>query len=790
MGGWLLGSSAGAFWAGILLSGAGSKPLGVAPSALMMLAGSAGLYSLVSVLRPGQAVPRTPPAGGSGPSRSRIRWVPGLAVAGGFVLLGAGWGGVHDARVQGSALARLRGRTVEMWATLSSDPSAGTLGWTATLQVQAVFASTPGSSSGLAVSGRVWAEGHGPPPRLDAGERVWVEGLLEDARGSFGVYLRHRGYAGTMSVAELRPRGPPTNPLLRAADSLRSALARSLRAVFPSREAGLMMGLTLGDTSRLDPIVAEQFRATGLTHLLAVSGENVAMFMAPILALAGLLRMGRRGRFALGLFAIAFFALLTRAEPSVLRASAMAGLTLLGVFLGRPRTAPAIMGGALLLLLAMDPTLIYAIGFQLSVAATAGMALLAGPLSERLRFLPQPFAMASGTTLAAQAGVTPLLLHYFGTVPTVTLAANVLAFPAVGPGMLLGLVAAAVGLLSHPLGATIAAMARIPLGYLEGLAARLARAPLPTITASGGRRAQLVFGFGLVAAAGWWIRSGARLPRRAALALGLALAVFTWSSALAAGPPRALTVVFFDVGQGDAALIRSPGGAAILIDGGPKPDLVATDLAALGVHRLDLMVATHPHADHVAGLPAVLARVPVALVVDPGCRGASPYYAQFLRAVAGSGAAFRHPRPGAVLRVGDVRLEVLGPERCFKGTNSDPNNDSMVLRISDGSASIMFPGDAEQPAQTDVVRDERALLVATVLKVPHHGGATSLDAFFKAVGARVAVVSVGPNLYGHPVPAVLAELARDGMRVFRTDRSGDITVTFQGGSVSVQSSHA
>src|SRR5439155_12262938 len=122
--------------------------------------------------------------------------------------------------------------------------------------------------------------------------------------------------------------------------------------------------------------------------------------------------------------------------------------------------------------------------------------------------------------------------------------------------------------------------------------------------------------------------------------------------------------------------------------------------------RLDLMVATHPHADHVGGLPAVLARFPVALIIDPGCRGSSPFYAEFLGAVRASGRPFEHPRPGAVLRVADVRVEVLGPERCFLGTDSDPNNDSLVLRLSDGAATVVFPGDAERQAQGDVLRDE------------------------------------------------------------------------------------
>jgi len=215
---------------------------------------------------------------------------------------------------------------------------------------------------------------------------------------------------------------------------------------------------------------------------------------------------------------------------------------------------------------------------------------------------------------------------------------------------------------------------------------------------------------------------------------------------------------------------------------------VATKLASLGVHRLDLIVATHPHADHVAGLPVVLSRVPVGLVVDPGCAGSSPFYADFLRAVEASGVPFRHPRAGDAFRVADVDFEVLGPEHCWNGTDSDPNNDSLVLLMRDGDASVLFTGDAQQENQTDLLRDERPFLRAIVLKVPHHGGATSLPAFFRAVQARIAVVSVGqPNRYGHPNPGVIAQLVHDGMHVYRTDRLGDVTVVFVRGSVEIRS---
>jgi competence protein ComEC len=771
MGGWALVLAAGGLWVGVLFSGLGAGGPTLPEAFLLIAVGTAALLMIVATSRH-----RLHPA------------VLGAWIAISFAFVGAGWAGLRAVHVNSSPLIRLAGGSVPAWGTLGSDLKEGPLGWTATLRTELVFPGTPGWPRVIRVHDPLWLEGHGRPPSLTAGDRVRLRGSIGRLHGSFGDYLRHRGYPATYFVDEISSRGPPSNLVSGAAEGLRSTLRRSLARVFPNRDAGLVMGLTLGDTSRLDPQVQEAFRATGLSHLTAVSGENLAMFLAPVLGLGVLAGLGRRGRFLLGLGAVGFFALLTRAEPSVMRAAAMSGLTLLGVFMGRPRSAPAIMGGAVLVLLAINPTVVYAIGFQLSVAATAGMALLATPLAQRLRFAPKGIALAAGATIGAQAGVTPLLLYHFGAVPTVSIPANLLAFPAVAPGMLLGLAAAGAGLLWHPLGLAVAAAARLPLGYLQGLASRLARSPLPSITSAGKQMLVTVIGIGAVAGVGWWLRSGRRLAGRTVIALGLAAPLLLWSVAVRAGPPTSLTVTFFDVGQGDAALIRSPGGASILIDGGPDSQQVATKLASLGVRRLDLLVATHPHADHVAGLPSVLARFPVTLVLDPGCRGSSPFYAAFLHALRSSGVPLQHPRPGAVLRVGDVRVEVLGPARCYFGTDSDPNNDSLVLRVSEGPASVMFPGDSEQEAQTELLRDEPGLLTAAVLKVPHHGGDTSLDRFFLGVQARVAIVSVGPNRYGHPARRILSTLAADGMRVFRTDRSGDVTVTFAGDAILVRAS--
>jgi competence protein ComEC len=319
-GGWRLALAAVGFWSGILWATGGERAVGLRAGVALLLA---GLLVLLS----------------GALARSSVGPTLFVAVFLAFGLLGAGWGSMRDARVQGSPIARLVGRPVKVVGTLASIPAAGTFGWTGAMRSELIHLD-PGSSSGIRSGEALWLEGRGPPPRLPVGERIMVDGAIKRRRGSFGSFLRRRGYVATLAVDVVTDRGPPRNPFVMAANSLRRTLRSSLARVFPRKEAGLLMGLALGDTSGLDRRIEEDFRATGLSHLTAVSGENLVMFLAPILGLAGLAGAGRHARFAIGLGAVGFFVLLTGAEPSVLRAAAMSGLTLLGIFLGRPRSPP------------------------------------------------------------------------------------------------------------------------------------------------------------------------------------------------------------------------------------------------------------------------------------------------------------------------------------------------------------------------------------------------------------------------------------------------------------------
>ena len=791
---WVLPAAAVAFWGGLLAWTQVGRAL---PVWGWLALGAVGLASAVwcaprgdgrDPLEEGGVVPRRPAA--AVPLRptgaTSTGTFPGRAAAlglAGVFLLGAGWAGVHEHRTTGAYLHRLAPARVTVDGTLRTDPSPRERGWSSIVDASLVV-SSEGSTS---IDETLWVAGDGDVPPAVRGDRVRVTGTLRwpDDPGFAGSLLR-RGIAAELLADDLERTGPSANPVLRAAQAFRAFAGRSIAGLFPQPEAGLLLGLALGDDSRLEPALIRDFKATGLGHLLVVSGENVAMVLAPVLALAAALGLSRVPRLLLASGVVAFFVVLTGAEPSVMRAGVMAGLALFGAFLGRPGGAAGTLAGAVLILLILDPALVWAVGFQLSVAATAGMVALASAIAARLRFLPRWFALATGATLAAQFAVTPVLLYHFHEVPLVTLPANVLAFPAVSPALLLGLAAAIVGLVAPGLGHLLAGVALVPMRYLEVVADRLASAPVPWVTSSGGL-ATLVIGIPLVVAIAWWARSGRRLPRLATLAGVALLPMVVWASALRAGPPQELTVRFLDVGQGDAALITSPGGVTILVDGGPEPDQVATDLAALGVKRLDVVVATHPHADHVAGLPTVLARIPVGLVLDPGCPSDSSDEAEMLQVIRDEGIPVRAPRVGETLLVGDLRLGFLAPPSCWVGTASDPNNDSIAFRLSLGDDTVLFPGDAEEPAQ-DLILEGGTDLDVDVLKVPHHGGGTSTQAFLEATRPEIAVVSVGqPNDYGHPVPEVLDWLRATGATVLRTDELGDVIVTFGSEGISVRS---
>ncbi|MGB9377277.1 MAG: DNA internalization-related competence protein ComEC/Rec2, partial [Mycobacteriales bacterium] len=589
--------------------------------------------------------------------------------------------------------------------------------------------------------------------------------------------------------AVLSARGPPEDvsppsALQRTAGSLRAGLRRACRPL-PSAERGLLPGLVIGDTTAMDPALAEDFRTTGMTHLLAVSGTNCAIVSGAVLLMSRRLRAGPRAAALLAGLALLGFVVLARPSPSVLRAAVMGALALLALALGRSRAALPGLCAAVLLLVLLDPALARSAGFALSVAATAGLLLLAAPWRDALRRrLPPGAAEAIAVPAAAQVACTPLIAAISGQIGLVAVPANLLAVPAVAPATVLGVAAALVSPV-WPLAAEfLARLAAVPTSWLVLVARHGAHVPGAVLSWPAGTVGALSLA-GVLALA--LVLGRARSVRQTAMFAAGLTAVFALPLRVVAPgwPPPGWVMVACDVGQGDALVLAAGPGSAIVVDTGPEPSAVDGCLRRLRIRRIPLLVITHLHADHVGGLSGVERGRSVAAIEVGPLREPAPAWHSLQHSAAVAHIPIVSAAVGEVRRVAALNLQVLAPAGAFSGTRSDPNNSSIMLRVRVSGRTLLLAGDAEVAAQQALLgtgTDVRA----DVLKVAHHGSSYQDWRFLSAAHPALALVSVGAdNPYGHPSTAVLDRLRRLGARVERTDRDGDIAVAVQSGRLLV-----
>jgi competence protein ComEC len=603
--------------------------------------------------------------------------------------------------------------------------------------------------------------------RLRPGQRVSAVGRLVPAERTADI------------AAVLRVRAPPQvdgppGRVARLTEPLRAGLRQAVDGL-EDGPRGLVPALVVGDESLLPERVRSDMRATGLAHLTAVSGTNVTIMLIAVLWLA---RWTGARSYALplsGAIAVLGFVLVARTEPSVLRAAAM-GLIAVAALAesGRRRGPPALAAGVLVLLL-VDPWLAQDAGFALSVLATGAILGLAPRLRDSMPWLPKPLAEAVAVPLAAQVACTPVVVAISAQVSLASVPANILVAPVVAPATILGALAGAVSPLSTTLAGAVGWLAGLPASWIVAVARRGADLPGAVVVWPGGT-------VGVLAAAAASLGTAALLPvllRRplisvvAAGALGVAIVL---RPSLSGWPPEDWLVVACDVGQGDAVALRAGPGTAVVVDAGPDPPLVDGCLDELGVEQVPLLILTHFHADHVAGLPGVLDGRGVDQVLVSPLDDPAEYAAEVRSSLAARGIAVSVALPGAIIAVGDdVRIRVIWPKRIIT-EGSAPNNASIVADATVGGARILLAGDVEPAAQRAILGAERELR-ADVVKVPHHGSAHQEPELLTGLDARIALVSAGAgNTYGHPARQTLSRLDDGGARVLRTDLDGSIGV--------------
>ncbi|MGH2453538.1 MAG: DNA internalization-related competence protein ComEC/Rec2 [bacterium] len=653
-------------------------------------------------------------------------------------------------------------------------------------------------------------------PVLRYGDQVSVRGAFvppapagNPGEQDLGAALRRRGIATLLRVAS------HSSPAVlsrhggsrwrRGIYELRDRMVGPLRSL-PEPYGGLLAGLLLGASAGGGAEMEDLFLRAGLLHLLVVSGAQVGLVAAATLFAVG--AFGGRHGLGLGLAAgvILFFATMVGWSPSVGRAAIMGLVGVSARLLGRDPDAASTLALAALLWLAFHPATLFGLGFQLSFAATWGLLFLSPALTPPLR--PRWVAQLIAVTLAAQIAVAPLLAVVFQRVSPAALPANVLVLPLIAAIVPAGFGLSLVGLILPALASALVPAFLPPLWMIVAVARVFASAPgaqlwLPPLQWWHGAAAYLLLGL---------------LPRcrRGAMAwsslLTIALSVtlaFAGGGVLAAnvrGPH--LTVAVLDVGQGDAIFVRGPTGRTMLLDGGGEVEVggrspqggrgrndiglrrVVPALRRMGVRRVDVVMLSHAHEDHVGGLPAVLENFRVDLVIDPGVPHPSPSYLQFLDLVRRRRIPYALGRQGQRIDLGGgAAVDILWPPGEGEGpvTDNPVHDRGLVARLTYGRVSVLLTGDVEAEVEAALLRSGLPLQ-STVLKVGHHGSRTSTTPeFLDAVRPAFAVISLAAeNLFGHPHPQTLRTLAARGVPIYRTDHVGAVVLQTDGRALTVE----
>jgi len=647
-------------------------------------------------------------------------------------------------------------------------------------------------------------------PKVRIGDKVTAAGKVRSPHGyqnpgqlDTKMLLKSQGISASLSAGKQGIKVMPvdTAAFARKLAEVRRHYRERMEQVMPKTDAAAIFAMLFGGYDGLKPELVDSFTITGIVHILSVSGSHISLLAAVMAGLGALLRLPKTITAVLVLGLIAIYSLLAGAVPPVIRSAIMGGLAFVALALDRERDARRILLLTGLVMLLIAPLLLFHISFQLSFLATAGLLYLAPVWQKYFREHGCNAYIAAGLsiTLAAQLATLPILAWYFNQLSLSSLIANLVVVPLVEIIIVLGLFAGVAAFILPFAGSVVFAGGSLLLGVVTEMTVKIAALPasviwIPSMNFAWGLLYYLLLGmFLLNAQQREKLWDGIKKRRNVFSVVLLAAVVFVVGVQLA--KPKEMQVHFIDVGQGDAALVITPGGRAFMFDTGGTRDgnfdigakVDVPYLLHYGVLRLDGVFLSHAHEDHAAGCGGILRKIPVAQVItaDEGIVD----YARSMKL--GDNDPFLHKfhtaRQGESMTVDGVTIEVLFAPPLQEGDNKTGNEASNVYRVSYGKASFLFTGDLTKEKEAQLLA-EGINPASSVLKIGHHGSDTSSSLeFLQAVKPQFGVFCVGAdNSFGHPKPAVVQRFKEQGIKTLRTDENGAVVFYTDGERMRVE----